>query len=173
MLEQLYEQYYGELYAYLYSLCGSTALAEDILQETFLKALLSLKDSHTNMRAWLYMVARNLYYDTYRRERRMVSSPEPETGGGKRTEAERDIAGETGEDVLEEILRGERKRELRQALEQLSPRKREILLLQYFGGFRHREIAAMLHLSPEYVRLLAFRAKKELRVLLDGREIQK
>lgn len=171
MLEQLYEQYYGELYAYLYSLCGSTALAEDILQETFLKALLSLKDSHTNMRAWLYMVARNLYYDTYRRERRMVSSPEPETGGGKR--AERGTAGETGEDVLEEILRGERQRELRQALEQLAPRKREILLLQYFGGFRHGEIAAMLHLSPEHVRLLAFRAKKELRILLDGREIQK
>lgn len=171
MLEQLYEQYYGELYAYLYSLCGSTALAEDILQETFLKAFLSLKDSHTNMRAWLYMVARNLYYDTYRRERRMVSSPEPETGGGKR--AERGTAGETGEDVLEEILRGERQRELRQALEQLAPRKREILLLQYFGGFRHREIAAMLHLSPEHVRLLAFRAKKELRILLDGREIQK
>ena len=65
LLEALYHRYYKELYIFVYSLCGSETVTDDILQDTFLKALLALKDSHTNMRAWLYMVARNLYYNYY------------------------------------------------------------------------------------------------------------
>ncbi|RHK30253.1 RNA polymerase sigma factor [Anaerobutyricum hallii] len=64
LLEALYHRYYKELYIFVYSLCGSETVTDDILQDTFLKALLALKDSHTNMRAWLYMVARNLYYNS-------------------------------------------------------------------------------------------------------------
>ena len=47
-------------------------LVEDLLQETFLKALLSLPDDHTNMRAWLYLVARNLLFNYYHREKEKV-----------------------------------------------------------------------------------------------------
>lgn len=61
ILKQLYQKYRKEIYLYLYSLCKNSSLAEDLLQETFLKALLSLPDDHTNMRAWLYLVARNLF----------------------------------------------------------------------------------------------------------------
>lgn len=51
ILEMLYRQYQKELYLYLYSLGGDRQLAEDLLHETFLKALLALPDGHTNMRA--------------------------------------------------------------------------------------------------------------------------
>lgn len=167
LLERLYRQYYRELYTYVFSLCGRQALTEDILQDTFLKALTSLKDSHTNMRAWLYMVARNLYYDIYRKEKRLASAPAGEDGIlGYKGENEREPGREAAADVLEEILRSEKRRELRQALEQLTSLKREVLILQYFGSFKHREIAAMLHLTPEHVRLLSYRAKNELRALL-------
>lgn len=70
MLEALYQRYYKELYIFVFSLCGSESVTDDILQDTFLKALLTLKDSHTNMRAWLYMVARNLYYNYYNRQKK-------------------------------------------------------------------------------------------------------
>ena len=63
ILLKLYSLYQKELYLYLYSFCGDRHLAEDLLHETFLKALLALPDGHTNMRAWLYMVARNLFYN--------------------------------------------------------------------------------------------------------------
>ena len=69
ILKQLYQKYRKEIYLYLYSLCKNSSLAEDLLQETFLKALLSLPDDHTNMRAWLYLVARNLFFNYYRREK--------------------------------------------------------------------------------------------------------
>ena len=68
ILLKLYGLYQKELYLYLYSLCGDGHLAEDLLHETFLKALLALPDGHTNMRAWLYMVARNLFYNQQKKE---------------------------------------------------------------------------------------------------------
>ena len=45
LLRQLYRKYQRELYLYLYSLCKNHELAEDLLQETFLKALLALPDA--------------------------------------------------------------------------------------------------------------------------------
>lgn len=63
LLEKLYDAYYQEIYLYVYALCKNHEWAADLTQETFLKALLSLDQSHTNMRAWLYTVARNLYYN--------------------------------------------------------------------------------------------------------------
>lgn len=159
MLEELYREYYRELYAYIYSLCGQAAVTEDILQETFLKALIALKDSHTNMRAWLYMVARNLCFDYFRSEKRKDGRTEAEAAGGAR-------------DVLEDILRREEQRRLWEGLHMLSVQKREILVLQYFAGLRQKEIAAILHLTPENVRILAYRAKKELREFMkDYREV--
>ena len=69
LLKQLYQKYHKELYLYLLTLCKSKEVAEDILQETFLKAILSLSESHTNMRAWLYLVARNLYFNHSKKQK--------------------------------------------------------------------------------------------------------
>ena len=50
LLEKLYDAYYQEIYLYVYALCKNHEWAADLTQETFLKALLSLDQSHTNMR---------------------------------------------------------------------------------------------------------------------------
>ena len=63
LMKKLYLQYYQEIYVYIFSYCKNRDAAEDLTQETFLKALLSLRDTHENMRAWLYKVARNLSID--------------------------------------------------------------------------------------------------------------
>ena len=112
LLEALYHRYYKELYIFVYSLCGSETVTDDILQDTFLKALLALKDSHTNMRAWLYMVARNLYYNYYNRQKNLFSIETEEVD--RRNSREKIISGE-GEafiqnDILEEILHKEEKK---------------------------------------------------------------
>lgn len=154
----MYEVYYRELYLYVYTICGNKNMTEDVLQETFLKALLALKDSHTNMRAWLYLTARNFCYNLLKREKRLVYGEE--TGR----------ADEEAEDLLEQILKKEQSRRLQSALDKLSKPQREVLMLQYFGGFRQREIAAMLQITPANVRVLAHRAKKELKSILEVRE---
>ena len=156
ILKQLYQKYRKEIYLYLYSLCKNNSLAEDLLQETFLKALLSLPDDHTNMRAWLYLVARNLFFNYYRREEEKVPLGEVQQ-----------IQNTASQEVLEGILKEEKNRLLYQAMNELEERKREILLMQYFGGLSQKEIAAILKMTPENVRVLSYRAKRELRTYME------
>lgn len=156
LLHQIYQKYQRELYLYIYSLCRSRELAEDLLQKTFLKALLSLPDNHANMRAWLYMVARNLYFNYAKTEKQKV--PLEELG---------QMADASNPELADQMIRDERRRLLYQALQQLSVEKREVLILQYFGGLSQKEIAAVMHKTPENVRVLAFRGKRELRSYME------
>ena len=153
ILLKLYSLYQKELYLYLYSLCGDWYLAEDLLHETFLKALLALPDGHTNMRAWLYMVARNLFYNQRKKKSREILMNEQEYLPEKKTD----------EELLEKIIEEENRRMLYQAIRRLEVKKREVIQMQYFGGMSQKEIAAVLHITPENVRVLAYRAKKELK----------
>ena len=148
ILLRLYRLYQKELYLYLYSLCGDRHLAEDLLHETFLKALLALPDGHTNMRAWLYMVARNLFYNQQKKKAREILMEEQ----GYLPEQK------TDEDMLEKILEEENRRRLYQAVRRLEIKKREIIQMQYFGEMSQKEISAVLHITPENVRVLAYRA---------------
>lgn len=157
ILLKLYSLYQKELYLYLYSLCGDRHLAEDLLHETFLKALLALPEGHTNMRAWLYMVARNLFYNQQKKKSREILMDKHEYLSAEKTE----------DDLLGKILEEENRRILYRAIRRLEIKKREIIQLQYFGGMSQKEIAAVLHITLENVRVLAYRAKKELKKYLE------
>ena len=146
ILLKLYSLYQKELYLYLYSFCGDRHLAEDLLHETFLKALLALPD-------WLYMVARNLFYNQQKKKSQEILMEEQECFPEKNRD----------EDLLEKILEEENRRILYQAIRRLEVKKREVIQMQYFGGMSQKEIAAVLHITPENVRVLAYRAKKELK----------
>lgn len=156
LLRQLYRKYQKELYLYLYSLSKNREVAEDLLQETFLKALLALSENHTNMRAWLYMVARNLYFNYNKQEQKKVP-----------VEDALEQVDETAEQAFAYLLEKEQSRLLYRALQGLDETKREVLVLQYFGELSQREIAAVLHLTPENVRVLAYRGKRELKKYLE------
>ena len=54
LLEELYQRYGAELFRYLYAMCRDRLLAEDIMQDAFCRALISLPTSHVNARAWLH-----------------------------------------------------------------------------------------------------------------------
>lgn len=156
LLRQLYQKYQKEIYLYLYSLCRNKELAEDLRQETFLKAILSLPENHGNMRAWLYMVARNLYFNYRNHEKRNLIMEKPDEL-------------QKGEEIslLERILQDEKKQVLYEALQHLPMNKREILILYYFGGLSQKEIAAILKQTSENIRIQAYRGKKQLREYLE------
>ncbi len=154
MIQQLYEAYGKELFLYLYSLCRNRELSQDLLQETYVKAILSLPPQHGNMRAWLYLTARNLCLNIMKRENRKASLKNPVEPAWEDT-------------VLEQFIQKEQYRELYRALSQLSFLKREVLQLQYFSGLPLKEIAGILQVSPENARVLSHRAKRELRAFME------
>ncbi len=156
LLNELYRTYYREIYLYLYSLCRRSDLSEDLAQDTFLKALLSLGDSHGNMRAWLYMVARNLYFNHCKAEKHIA---EDEPGEYLQEISEND--------TLSAVIQKEENRLLYLALGRLSRNRREVLIMHYFGGLSQKEIASVLNLTPANVRVLTLRAKQEVRQYLE------
>lgn len=160
LLAQLYQEYYRELYLYVYSICRSRQMAEDLLQETFLKAILSLPDAHTNMRAWLYKVARNLTCNAVKKAGRETANP----NAGEKTD-DTSAGGNASEntDPLAKVLQKEQYKILYDGLQRLAKPYREILIMQYFGRLSHKEIAAVLGLSPDNVRVMASRGRKALK----------
>ena len=148
--------YYNPIYLYLYSMCKSTALAEDLAQETFLKAILSLDDKHQNVKAWLFTVARNLFFNYSKKKRATVSMDE--LVNREDTTVPTPVA---------KLIEDEQKQNLLRAMDRLSATKKQILTLQYFGGLSQKEIADLLKLSPSCVRVQAMRAKNDLKKYLE------
>ena len=157
-LQQVYERYSSEIYVYLYSLCRNKSLAEDLAQETFVKALLSLPEGHGNVRAWLYKVARNLYFNYHRREPASVGLDELAESADE------------GNGPEEALLKKLSSRKLYEAVLRLEGKKREVIMLQYFSGFPQAQIANMLGITQQNVRVLSHRAKQELKRYMEENE---
>ena len=85
--EEIYKENYPIVYGYLLSLCGNVDVAEDLTAETFLKAFQHPKryDGSCKLSTWLCTIARNLYYNEHKRQKRRHSlwshshvQPDPE-----------------------------------------------------------------------------------------------
>ena len=137
------------LWAYLFRTSGRPDVADDLLQESycrFLAAELPEMDA-AESRSYLFRIATNLLRDRWRR------GDLPETVGATEPSCEDDP--ETRTDV-------------RRALGQLKPRERQLLWLAHVEGFDHREIARLTGLRAASVRVLLFRARRELASALRG-----
>lgn len=159
IIQELYDQYGRKLRLYLYSLCGDFAMAEDLTQETFLKALIALPEDHENMGAWLHRVARNLCFNRMKKERRECQREEAEAGLGEQQD--------TAADGLSQLLLKEQNRMLYRGLSSLSQEKREVLVMQYFGGLSIREIAHITKKTEANVKVLSHRGKRDLRRFME------
>lgn len=144
----------GELYRYAFWLCGQEALAQDLVQETFLRAWRSLDSLRENVaaKAWLTTILRREYARLYERK------PMPTTDIA---ELELGDAAPGPEHLGEDAV-------LRAAIAKLEPKYREPLVLQVLGGFSCAEIARELRISEAAVMTQVFRARQKLRALLDG-----
>lgn len=159
ILQQVYDKYTKKVYLYLYSLCHNHALAEDLMQETFVKALLSVDVSEEEILPWLFRVARNLYIDVYRKEcRRSFDEPD-----------ENQPCEDVG--MLERLIQDERNRQLYRAILRLSEMEKEAVILYWFSGLSQEEVGRLLQLSHGNVRVILYRAKKKLKKYMEQESI--
>ena len=149
-IEQLYQAHYSALLAHLARLIGDQMQAEDLCQETFLKALRAWdqQDVITNQLAWLYRIATNTAYDHLRRRQRLHFTPLYEHDAPPDADSmERRV------DVQEPV---------RRVLAMLPAESRQLLLSSY-AGHSTQELAAALSCSDTAVRLRLFRARERFR----------
>ena len=154
--ELLYGEYHQPIQRYLYRLCGSADQAEELAQETFLKAYTGMLTFRGNcsVATWLYRIARNSYLNSLRRpvtsqfdSDALLSLPDT-TGFG---------------DPVRHAAAGEQRTWIESALALLPEQQRSILLLCDAEGLAYVEIADVLGLTVPAVRMKLFRARNAFR----------
>ncbi len=142
-----------DLYRYAYWLCHDREQAEDLVQETYLrawKAREALRDERA-ARSWLYTIVQREHARLYERARPKPSDPD-----------ELQLLAPTEYDTSTEAFA------LRRAIGALPVEYRSPLLLQVLGGFSCQEIGNMLDLAPHTVMARVSRARRKLREKLTG-----
>jgi len=159
-MHELYERNRSRIYSLAYRYAGNVADAEDILQETFIKAFASLQKCQLNENSyfstWLYRIAVNCALDHFRRQRHETNVEWSETL----------IAGAEQEDAAtpeSEYVRSESARQVRRGLERLSQRKRMVVVLRHYQQLKISEIAAAMGCSQGSVKKQLFRALAQLK----------
>jgi len=149
-----YEQTARRLWAYARRLCGDSALADDLVQESYYRFLQAKLNSSEEAyrRNYLFRIATNLARDQFRRAKWQSGSPPPETAANEHHGHESGLRSDVGH-----------------VLETMKPRERTLLWLAYVEGASHREIAAATGAKEASIRPMLFRARRKMAGLLRKR----
>jgi RNA polymerase sigma-70 factor, ECF subfamily len=142
------------LRAFAISLCGTVDRADDLVQETLLRALANIHSFQpgTNMSAWLFTILRNLFRSEYRKRRREVADSDGSYAARLKTQPEQDGRIEFTE--------------FREALARLPDEQREALILVGASGFSYEEAAAICGCAVGTIKSRVNRARVRLAELL-------
>ena len=154
MIEELYTVFREELLRYCQTMAQDHAAAEDLVQETYMRAMTHLEDledlNRGQRRSWLYKTARNLYIDRTRK----LSRETPE--------AEETMPQAAFEEDFGEIA-------VQQMVGRLPESERALFILRYFQGYNASELGEVFRLPASTVRArLASARRKLLRWYLDN-----
>ena len=157
-------QFAGQLYSAALRMTRNPADAEDVVQETYLKAYRAYATfkAGTNLKAWLYRILTNTYINRYRKAQRRPS--EVELGELQDLYLYRRLGEESGASVSaeEEVLDRFVDADVKSALESLAEHFRIPVLLADVEGFSYKEIAEMLDIPIGTVMSRLHRGRKAL-----------
>jgi RNA polymerase sigma-70 factor (ECF subfamily) len=164
LFTELVQRYQDAVYGMAKRFVASSADAEDIAQEAFLRVHRGLEGFKGDARfsTWLYRITYNLCADWIRRRRKhgRASIPIEDTG---------DIEDRRG-GFEDRLLDEEERRRVRGALERLDDKYRTVIMLLYDQSLSYEEIAAVLEMPVKTVETRLYRARRILRASLEGRK---
>jgi len=161
-LEQLFLRYYDDLFRYAVKVCGDESIAEDHIQDLFLR--IWKRRDHlsqvTGVKTYLWTALRRSLIAHQRKKKRESKA----IAVNGKINARMEFAVE--EVIIQREEDTERKEVLKKALGELSTRKREIIYLRYYHGMSYKEIEAITSLSYQTLRNHIYRALKVLEVMV-------
>jgi RNA polymerase sigma-70 factor (ECF subfamily) len=151
------------LYRYAVMLTRNQSDAEDLVQETYVRALPAMGNLRegSNIKSWLFTILRNAWLNQWRRNRSQARLLDHD---GKDDGTSNLVA--TSKDPYEEYVSKTECSRVREAIERLPAEFREIIALREFEGLSYHEIAAILDCPPGTVMSRLARARSKLRILL-------
>ena len=173
-IAQLVDRYSPRLYRYLRRLVGEPALAEDILQDTWLRVVerLDRYDAQQPFAGWLFAIARHRAIDTLRQRARESHSfgslaEGRENDAGERLDPLEWVAAQTPS-PLDELATADLERRVAEVFTRLPRHYREVLTLRFHEGLRLEEIARLLDLPLSTVKSRVQRGLVMLRQRAEG-----
>lgn len=151
-MEQVYKQYFETVNKYLFCLTHDSDISEELTQETFYKAIkkIDIYRGECKMAVWLCQIAKNLWYDYCRKNKRIVNEDQmPEMISINTTE--------------EQVILAEEKIWLYQKMQKLDKETREVIYLRITGELSFKEIATILDKTENWARVTFYRGKNKLK----------
>lgn len=150
--EEIYRQYFQDVFLYLRGLTVNEHLAEELTEETFFKAIKALDTFKGNceIRVWLCQIAKNSYYSHLKKQKRTADSDALETIAASEANFESLLADK------------EVAFQLHQLLHQLSEPYKEVFSLRIFGELSFRQIGSLFDKSEHWACVTFHRAKEKI-----------
>lgn len=147
-IEELYGKFYKEILAYCSAMTKDRAAAEDLVQETYMRAMTHWEDledlSRGQCRAWLYKTARNLFIDQARKQSRETPAEEEQ------------LALAAFQEDLSQAA-------VTQLIARLPDSEKALFTMRYFEGYNSKELGEIFDLPPATIRSRLASAKRRLR----------
>lgn len=163
--EELVRRYQRQVANIIYLTLGDRSQIEDLTQETFIRVYRSLDKFafDSSFYSWLYRIAVNLCIDEIRR-RKIKRTLSLDFFSESRLELEKTSV--TQRSGADEVLDKEKRAMVLAALDKLTPEYKAVIVLREYSDLSYAEIAKILKISPQAVKSRIFRARSELRKLL-------
>lgn len=148
---EIYRVYFSDVYKYVLSISRNEAIAEEVTQETFFKAMMNIDQFNGSCKisVWLCQIAKNTYYTLAQKQKRCTHDLDNEA-----YEAELDIE--------KAYLDKEAARKLHVLIHNLNEPQKEVFSLRIFGELSFAQIGELFGKTDSWARLIFYRAKKQL-----------
>lgn len=151
-MEQLYQENAKIVYRYLLSLCHAPSLAEDLTQETFLRAYQSLEkyDGSCKLSTWLCQIGKHVYYQYLAKNKREIPAEPTEQPAPQKEQPE------------EAVLHKLELLEVLKEMQKLPAQMRDVIYLRTLADLSFREIGEILGRNENWARVNFYRGKELL-----------
>ncbi len=150
--DQIYNDYFQDVFYYLRSLSSNQEVAEDLTQETFVKAMKTLDkyDGRKDIRAWLFTIAKNAFIDRCRKEKHYAMEQQP------------DVLVDSEPCFIEKMMDQADAFQVHKILHEMSEPYKEVFSLRTFGELPFEQIGILFGKSASWARVTYYRAKQKI-----------
>ncbi len=153
-IEKVYEEYFETVYKYLFCLTHNSDLSEKLTQETFYRAVQKIGSfkEECKISVWLCQIAKNLWYDEIKKDKKINKANEEELG-----------LITSNENLEEIVISNEEKMKLYRKMQKLDELTREVIYLRITGELSFKEIGTILNKTENWARVTFYRGKNKMR----------
>lgn len=153
-IEQVYKEYFETVNKYLFCLTHNNDISEELTQETFYRAVQKIDTFKGNCKisVWLCQIAKNLWYDEYRKNKKKVNTDEEDI-----------FEIQTIDTIEEQVISNDEKVSWYKKMQKLDNQTREVMYLRITGELSFKEIGIVLNKTENWARVTFYRGKNKLK----------